>query len=71
MHWMRIDRYYTADPAKEKTSDAFQKDDEQQFAEWIDDVQAVNQPMLCQHCEARPVRKRLPGQCHRAMTRKA
>jgi molybdopterin-containing oxidoreductase family iron-sulfur binding subunit len=54
MHWMRIDRYYTADPAKEKRSDAFQKDDEQQFAGWIDDVQAVNQPMLCQHCEAAP-----------------
>ncbi|MGB7749326.1 MAG: TAT-variant-translocated molybdopterin oxidoreductase [Verrucomicrobiia bacterium] len=54
MHWMRIDRYYTADPAKEKKSDAFQKDDEQQFAGWIDDVQAVNQPMLCQHCEAAP-----------------
>jgi molybdopterin-containing oxidoreductase family iron-sulfur binding subunit len=54
MHWIRIDRYYTADPAKEKPSDAFQKDDEQQFAEWIDDVQAVNQPMLCQHCEAAP-----------------
>jgi molybdopterin-containing oxidoreductase family iron-sulfur binding subunit len=54
MHWIRIDRYYTADPAKEKWSDAFQKDDEQQFAEWIDDVQAVNQPMLCQHCEAAP-----------------
>jgi molybdopterin-containing oxidoreductase family iron-sulfur binding subunit len=54
MHWMRIDRYYTADLKKEKSSDAFQKDDEQQFAEWIDDVQAVNQPMLCQHCEAAP-----------------
>jgi molybdopterin-containing oxidoreductase family iron-sulfur binding subunit len=54
MHWMRIDRYYTAAPAKEIRSDAFQKDDEQQFAEWIDDVQAVNQPMLCQHCEAAP-----------------
>jgi molybdopterin-containing oxidoreductase family iron-sulfur binding subunit len=54
MHWMRIDRYYTAGPAKEKTSDAFQKDDEQQFAEWIDDVQAVNQPMMCHHCEAAP-----------------
>ena len=54
MHWMRIDRYYTADHKKEKRSDAFQKDDEQQFAGWIDDVQAVNQPMLCQHCEAAP-----------------
>jgi len=54
MHWMRIDRYYTADPAKEKWSDSFQKDGEQQFSEWIDDVQAVNQPMLCQHCEAAP-----------------
>jgi molybdopterin-containing oxidoreductase family iron-sulfur binding subunit len=54
MHWMRIDRYYTADPKKEKPSDAFQKDDEQQFAEWIDDVQAVNQPMMCHHCEAAP-----------------
>ncbi len=54
MHWLRIDRYYTADPAKEKRSDAFLKDDEQQFAEWIDDVQAVNQPMMCHHCEAAP-----------------
>ena len=54
MHWIRIDRYYTADPAKEKSSDAFQKDGEQQFAEWIDEVQAVNQPMTCHHCEAAP-----------------
>jgi molybdopterin-containing oxidoreductase family iron-sulfur binding subunit len=54
MHWLRVDRYYTANPQFKKPSDAFQKDDAQQFAEWIDDVQAVNQPMLCQHCEAAP-----------------
>src|SRR6185369_2600041 len=54
MHWMRIDRYFTADPKRKKASDAFQKDTDQQFEEWIDDVQAVNQPMLCQHCEAAP-----------------
>jgi MoCo/4Fe-4S cofactor protein with predicted Tat translocation signal len=54
MHWMRIDRYFTADPAKENPADKFKADEDQQFAEWIDDVQAVNQPMLCQHCEAAP-----------------
>ena len=27
MHWMRIDRYYTANPQFKKPSDAFQKDD--------------------------------------------
>jgi len=54
MHWMRIDRYYTADPAKETEADSFLKDSEQQFERWIDDVQAVNQPMLCQMCEAAP-----------------
>ncbi len=54
MHWIRIDRYYTADPAKETWSDSFLKDDEQQFAGWIDEVQAVNQPMMCQQCEAAP-----------------
>jgi molybdopterin-containing oxidoreductase family iron-sulfur binding subunit len=41
MHWLRIDRYYTADPAKPQ--------DEQ-----ISDPQVVYQPMLCQHCEAAP-----------------
>jgi molybdopterin-containing oxidoreductase family iron-sulfur binding subunit len=54
MHWIRIDRYYTTDPAKKSLADSFLKDSEQQFERWIDDVQAVNQPMLCQMCEAAP-----------------
>jgi MoCo/4Fe-4S cofactor protein with predicted Tat translocation signal len=61
MHWMRIDRYYTSDPKKKNNPSLFdpeadenQADPDQQFAEWIDDVQAVNQPMLCQMCEAAP-----------------
>ncbi len=61
MHWMRIDRYYTTDPKRKKNPSRFdfnadqnQTDENQQFAEWIDDVQAVNQPMLCQHCESAP-----------------
>ena len=54
MHWMRIDRYYTANPAGETEADSLLKDSEQQFEQWIDDVQAVNQPMLCQMCEAAP-----------------
>ena len=54
MHWMRIDRYYSSGPAKRNNRQTFRKDEEQQFEDWIDDVQAVNQPMLCQHCEAAP-----------------
>jgi len=61
MHWMRIDRYFTTDLKRKDdksifnpTADANQTDANQQFAEWIDDVQAVNQPMLCQMCEAAP-----------------
>ena len=54
MHWMRIDRYYTTNPANKTLADSFLKDSEQQFERWIDDVQAVNQPMLCQMCEAAP-----------------
>lgn len=61
MHWMRVDRYFTADPKKKHNPSAFdlnsdenQADPRQQFEGWIDDVQAVNQPMLCQHCESAP-----------------
>ncbi|MEJ0089144.1 MAG: TAT-variant-translocated molybdopterin oxidoreductase [Limisphaerales bacterium] len=61
MHWMNIHRYYTSDPKKKNNPSIFdfnadenQSDVNQQFADWIDDVQAVNQPMLCQHCEAAP-----------------
>jgi molybdopterin-containing oxidoreductase family iron-sulfur binding subunit len=61
MHWMRIDRYYTSDPkAKynpsllDYNSDMNKSDDEQQFENWIEEVQAVNQPMLCQMCESAP-----------------
>ncbi len=61
MHWMNIHRYYTAAPSREKNpiffdprADENQTDKDQQYAEWIDDVQAVNQPMLCQHCESAP-----------------
>ena len=58
MHWIRIDRYYSAPPAKHKwdvlNSESFRPEDEQQFEEWIDDPQVVTQPMLCQHCEAAP-----------------
>ncbi|MEI8290441.1 MAG: TAT-variant-translocated molybdopterin oxidoreductase [Verrucomicrobiota bacterium] len=54
MHWLRIDRYFTTDPKKEKAAEKFKTDENQQFAEWIDEVQAVNQPMMCQHCETAP-----------------
>ncbi|MDE3099261.1 MAG: TAT-variant-translocated molybdopterin oxidoreductase [Verrucomicrobiota bacterium] len=61
MHWMRIDRYYTSDPKRKNNPTLFDPgadenltDAEEQFEKWIDDVQAVNQPMLCQMCEAAP-----------------
>jgi Fe-S-cluster-containing dehydrogenase component len=55
MHWLRIDRYYASTWSEDRSKfDVFKKDEDQQFDQWIDDVQAVNQPMLCQHCEAAP-----------------
>jgi len=62
MHWIRIDRYYTGRPsaakgtpeAAENFAETYRTDDQQQKARWIDNPQAVTQPMLCQHCEAAP-----------------
>lgn len=60
MHWIRIDRYYSAEPKKHNwngfstTTESFKKESEQQFEQWIDDPQVVTQPMLCQMCEAAP-----------------
>jgi len=61
MSWIRIDRYFTTDPKRKNNKSRFdwnadqnQTDDSQQFQEWIDDVQAVNQPMMCSHCESAP-----------------
>jgi molybdopterin-containing oxidoreductase family iron-sulfur binding subunit len=61
MHWLRVDRYFTTDPKRKHNpsrfdprSDMNQTDEQQQFQSWIDDVQAVNQPMMCSHCESAP-----------------
>jgi len=61
MSWIRIDRYFTTDPKRKNNKSRFdwnadqnQTDDSQQYQEWIDDVQAVNQPMMCSHCESAP-----------------
>ncbi len=54
MHWIRIDRYFSGVPSKRKYADTFQSEAKQQFEEWVDEPQAVTQPMLCQHCESAP-----------------
>jgi MoCo/4Fe-4S cofactor protein with predicted Tat translocation signal len=55
MHWLRLDRYYTADKAKAEAKPKVPViESKQQFESWIDDVQVVTQPMMCQHCEAAP-----------------
>ena len=61
MHWLRIDRYFTTEPSRRNNpsrfnpnSDMNQTDAQQQFQTWIDEVQAVNQPMMCSHCETAP-----------------
>jgi MoCo/4Fe-4S cofactor protein with predicted Tat translocation signal len=43
MAWMRIDRYYSHDPAVDVTSESA-----------AEDPQMAVQPMFCQHCEAAP-----------------
>jgi MoCo/4Fe-4S cofactor protein with predicted Tat translocation signal len=54
MHWLRIDRYYAGDPKQHARFDTYNTDQSEQLDKWIDDPQAVTQPMLCQHCEAAP-----------------
>ena len=54
MLWLRMDRYYTGNPDAEKLRDPLRPEQDQYSQDWIDDPQVVNQPMLCQHCEAAP-----------------
>ena len=65
MHWMRIDRYFTGDPAKVKAAEKgvvggllgtapLAADQDEWKQDWIDDPQVLVQPMFCQHCENAP-----------------
>lgn len=50
MHWIRIDRYYTANDNGTKVTKA----DEFEDMETMDNVSVIHQPMLCQHCDHAP-----------------
>jgi len=54
MHWMRIDRYYAGPPERQKDKSVWRREEHQWRESWIEQVQVVMQPMLCQHCEAAP-----------------
>ncbi len=54
MHWLRIDRYYTADPLLAQDRNTMRPESEQAAEHWIDNAQVIQQPMMCQHCESAP-----------------